>query len=237
MSESLPAHARAIGPRFGETETRACHGAGAGHAQRPAPPTAAETTLEAGLLASSREVNFPVRCLPVRLSMHSGELRSDLTRLRRIGRGASLVTVAGAAPEFVMNDSTGFPFHPGRATSSPAGHLKQRKTPGTPGTRTSIQNVKVHGSGTGRACSSGGESRKSIFARRRRDAEKVVLKAGKPEKQGTKGAKETFQARAVRIPGALRLPGLQLPPRIREQAKHLDDMPVWNEAENRFEAL
>ena len=81
-----------------------------GHAMGPepdtrnvlSPPTAAETTLEAGLLASSREVNFPVRCLPVRLSMHSGELRSDLMRLRRIGRGASLVTVAGAAPEFAV---------------------------------------------------------------------------------------------------------------------------------------
>src|SRR6056297_295509 len=63
---------------------------GVGHTSRPAPPTAAETKLEAGLLAPSREANFPVRRLPVQLSMHSGFVLSDL-----MPRGRKAGCIAG----------------------------------------------------------------------------------------------------------------------------------------------
>src|SRR6056297_2948794 len=73
-SRRTPAPSCAHGRDKDEGVQRAC----AGHANRPVPPTAAETTLEAGLLTPSRERNFPVRRLPVQLSMHSGCLLSDL---------------------------------------------------------------------------------------------------------------------------------------------------------------
>ena len=157
MFESLPAHARATGAAIsGDTDDGARWPEPGTRIVLRRPPRQKQHSRPVSWLPAgkrtSRSDAFPCGC------QRTVAIRSDLMRPGPQSQNASLVTVAGAAPEFVMNDSTGFPFHPGRATSSRAGHLKQRKTPGNPrgvSKYTECEGERV-GRRTSKPCSRGG---------------------------------------------------------------------------------
>ena len=85
-----------------------------------------------------------------------------------------------------VQGSTGFPFHPGRATSSRAGHLKQRKAPGNPrGVHkyTECEDERV-GRRTSKPCSRGGAGKqRKAFRKLENQKSRAQSARKKPSRQ------------------------------------------------------